>query len=201
MCIAQTTRKAAPNSTPSSSNTSGTTSAATNIAISAASSARPTKLSSGSTVFISHAYAVHAHHSAASTSTPRPIPAKVGSAASSAATCVNANTNTRSKNSSRGVTRCSCSTAVAGMRATLPWTREVLRDGEPERAVGVRVEVDAVDVARPDVVAGVEERAPAPGGDRPVLGGESARLLAASREVLGELRQAAERRRADEEHV
>ena len=67
-----------------------------------------------STVFISQAYAVQGHQSAASTSTPRPIPANVGSSVSSVVTCVNAKTNTRSKKSSRGVTGCSCSTAVAG---------------------------------------------------------------------------------------
>ena len=78
-----------------------------NIAISATSSAAPTKPASGSTMFVSQAYAAQAHQSAARTSTPRPIPANVGSSASSVATCVNAKTKTRSKKSSRGVTRCS----------------------------------------------------------------------------------------------
>ena len=108
-----------PKRTPSPSNTSGTTSAAMNIAISATSNAAPTTPSSGSMVFVSQAYAVHGHQSAARTSTPRPIPANVGSFASNVATCVNAKTNTRSKKSSRGVTRCSWSTAVTGMAATL----------------------------------------------------------------------------------
>src|SRR5262245_27735546 len=114
--MTQTRRKAAPNNTPSSPNTPGTARAATNIAISATSSAAPTRPSSGSTVFVSQAYAPHAHQSAASTSTPRPIPANVGSAVSNVATCVKANTKTRSKKSSRGVTRCSCSTAVTNIR-------------------------------------------------------------------------------------
>ena len=46
----------------------------------------------------------------------------VGSFANNVATCVIANTNTRSKNNSRGVTRCSWSTAATGMPATLPST-------------------------------------------------------------------------------
>jgi hypothetical protein len=89
-----------------------------NIAISATRSAAPTRPSSGSTMFVSQAYADHAHQRAASTRTPRPSPANVGSLASSVATCVNANTKTRSKKSSRGVTRCSWSTAVAAIFAT-----------------------------------------------------------------------------------
>src|SRR4029450_3776130 len=117
--MATTTRKAAPKSTPSSPNTSGAASAGRNIAISATSSAAPTNPSSGSTVFVNQAYAVQGHQSAATTSTPRPSPAKVGSSESSVATCVNANTKTRSKKSSRGVTLCSCSTAVATISATL----------------------------------------------------------------------------------
>ena len=64
-------------------------------------------------MFVSQAYAVHGHQSAPSTRTPWPIPANVGSCVSSVVTCVNANTKTRSKKSSRGVTLCSWSTAVA----------------------------------------------------------------------------------------
>ena len=60
---------------------------------------RARRRSSGSTIFVSQAYAAQAHQSAARTSTPRPIPANVGSSASSVATCVNAKTKTRSKKS------------------------------------------------------------------------------------------------------
>src|SRR5262245_22849239 len=91
--------------TPWSPKASGTARAQTNIAPMTTNIAIRTSPSSGFRVFVSHAYAAHAHQSAASTTRPRSSPPQVGSRESSAVTCVIAKTKTRSKKSSSGVTR------------------------------------------------------------------------------------------------
>ena len=85
----------------------GAASATTSSAATAASTARRTAPSSGSRMFVSHAYADHAHQSTPSRKTPRRSPPHVGSRERKPLTWVIAKTNTRSKNSSSGVTRCS----------------------------------------------------------------------------------------------
>src|SRR3954447_2222088 len=105
--------------TPCSSNASGTASATTSIAAITTNIASRTRPSSGLSVFVSHAYAAHAHQSAASTTRPRTSPPQVGSFESRLVTWVIANTKTRSKKSSSGVTRSTCSDADASTARTL----------------------------------------------------------------------------------
>ena len=85
--------------------------------------------SSGSIVFVSQAYAAHAHQSTPSTSRPLTRPAHVGSATTRPVTCVIAKTKIRSKKSSSGVTRSSAlSCRVPDRhRASLSFGMRVLR--------------------------------------------------------------------------
>ena len=86
------------------------------IAAMDANTASRTAPSSGLRLFVSQAYAAHAHQSTPSTSSPFTIPAQVGSATTRPVTCVIAKTKMRSKKSSSGVTR---SSALSCSRA---WT-------------------------------------------------------------------------------
>src|SRR2546423_10341117 len=94
-------------------NASGTARAPTNMAPLATSIVPQTRPSPGSTVFVSHAYAAHAHQSAVRSRRACSRPLQVGLLDSTVVTCVNAKTKTRSKKSSSGETRCSRSTGFA----------------------------------------------------------------------------------------
>ena len=85
----------------------GTAREAISIAPIAANIAIRTAPSSGLIVFVSHAYAAHAHQSTPSTSSPFASPAQVGSSTTMPVTWVIAKTKIRSKKSSSGVTRSS----------------------------------------------------------------------------------------------
>jgi hypothetical protein len=75
-----------------------------NIAPVATSKAASRAPSSGSIVFVSHAYDAQAHHTAVRIKNACPSPLHVGLWDSSVVTCVKAKTNTRSKKSSSGAT-------------------------------------------------------------------------------------------------
>src|ERR671919_2303834 len=88
MWSARTTKYATPNVIPVVLNALGTANDTISIAAITQNTAIRTPPSSGLSVFVSHAYAAHAHHTAPSSSTPRSSPSHVGSAATKPVTCV-----------------------------------------------------------------------------------------------------------------